>query len=338
MGVAVVGKPDELNYAEIWEKRYMPMDAQLKSYSIDDGCYGITFNEDGHNFYLAGVAIKGQSEPHEGTEIRRIPAATYAVFECGISQLGAMMQEIYGQWFHASDKEPDPDGVGFEYYLPYNGHGEMQVAVYIPVKAKVPARINQQGAELKVLSAIRNRRSIRKFKSDPIPESILHQILQAALMAPSGKNRQPWKFYVVQGEKRNEMIDHMHAGISRLESAGYDTGSAKYTLKVMEQAPVTVFVYNPGGLPPWETHSIDETISDIVDIQSIGAAIQNMLLTAEELGLGSLWICDVFSAYEELSTWLGERSEMIAAVSFGVADEHPIARKRKSFDEVVQWV
>jgi nitroreductase len=117
-----------------------------------------------------------------------------------------------------------------------------------------------------------------------------------------------------------------------------NVGSAKYTLKVMEQAPVTVFVFNPDGLPLSLVKSIDQHLSAVVDIQSIGAAIQNTLLAAEELGLGSLWICDVYYAYEELSTWLGEHSEMIAAISFGVADEHPVARKRKPFEEVVHWV
>jgi len=50
-----------------------------------------------------------------------------------------------------------------------------------------------------------------------------------------------------------------------------------------------------------------ETYSDVVDIQSVGAAIQNMLLAAVDLGLGSLWICDVFFGYEELCAWLGEK-------------------------------
>jgi nitroreductase len=255
-----------------------------------------------------------------------------------MSTMAATMQEVYGQWFFASDKEPDTNAVGFEYYLPYSGEGEMRVEIYIPVKPKEPAPIQQGDASMKVFETIANRRSIRKFKSDPIPEEALRQILQAGMLAPSGKNRQPWKFYVVQGEKRAAMIDLMRAGIARTESEGNNPGSAKNSLMVMEQAPVTVFIFNPGGMAPWLAHSIDQNFSDVVDIQSVGAAIQNMLLAAEELGLGSLWMCDVFSAYEELSAWLGEHSEMIAAIAFGFPDEHPIARKRKPFDEVVHWI
>jgi nitroreductase len=134
------------------------------------------------------------------------------------------------------------------------------------------------------------------------------------------------------------MAAEMRAGIDRREKEGMDTGSARYTLRVMEQAPVIVFVFNPYRVPSQPADSTGQNFMNIVDIQSIGAAIQNMLLAAEELGLGSLWGCDVFYACEELSAWLGECSEMIAAISFGYPDEYPIARKRKTFDEVVQWV
>jgi nitroreductase len=63
-----------------------------------------------------------------------------------------------------------------------------------------------------------------------------------------------------------------------------------------------------------------------------------MCLAALDLGLGSLWICDVFYAYEGLMAWLGEKGGMVAAVSFGYPAENPEARPRKSFDEVVRWM
>jgi len=91
-----------------------------------------------------------------------------------------------------------------------------------------------------------------------------------------------------------------------------------------ESAAVAVFIFNPHDLHPWLTRSIDRMFQDVVNIQSIGAAIQNMLLAAQELGIGSLWICDVFFAHEELLNWLGEKSQMIAAVSLGNTDESPM--------------
>jgi nitroreductase len=186
--------------------------------------------------------------------------------------------------------------------------------------------------------AIAARRSIRRFKPDPIPEEALRAILTAGTQAPSGKNRQPWRFIVVQGEgKRAEMVRIMREGIARNKAKGWDTGSSEWTANIMEQAPVTVFVYNPHGIVPWEPHSVEQQFHAVVNIQSVGAAIQNMLLAALDLGLGSLWICDVFEAYHDLGQWLGEDSAMIAAVSFGYPDESPAARPRKSVDQVTRW-
>jgi F420 biosynthesis protein FbiB-like protein len=186
--------------------------------------------------------------------------------------------------------------------------------------------------------AIADRRSIRRFKDAPIPEDALEAILLAATQAPSGKNKQPWRFVVVKRDKRDEMLQTMREGLAVSSAQGRSMGSAEHTMLVMSQAPVTVFVFNPEGAPPWQPHTIDQIFRDVVDIQSIGAAIQNMLLAARDLGLGSLWICDVFSAYEELQAWLGEKGELIAAVSLGYADESPAARPRKPREDVIRVV
>lgn len=191
---------------------------------------------------------------------------------------------------------------------------------------------------MNTLEAIAARRSIRQFKDTPISDDMLQAILKAGTQAPSGKNSQPWRFVVVGRATRAEMVQVMRSGIERARREGEDLGSSVWSADVMEQAPVTVFVFNPEGLRPWQTHSIEQMFNDVVNIQSIGAAIQNMLLAAQELGLGSLWICDVFYAYEELCAWLGEEGEMIAALSFGYADENPGARYRKPVSEVARFL
>jgi len=191
---------------------------------------------------------------------------------------------------------------------------------------------------MNTLDAIASRRSIRKFKDAPVEEEKLQAILLAATQAPSGKNRQPWGFVVVKGDKRAEMVRIMREGIAGSKSRGDDPGSSEWTVKVMEQAPVTVFIFNPQGVRPWQAHSTGQMFDDVVDIQSIGAAIQNMLLAAQDLGIGSLWMCDVFYAYEELSAWLGAEGEMIAAVALGYPNESPAARPRRPVGEVARVV
>jgi nitroreductase len=190
---------------------------------------------------------------------------------------------------------------------------------------------------MNAMEAIAQRRSIRKFKDKAIPKGTLEQILKAATQAPSGKNRQPWRFHVVQGDQRAEMVRIMREGIAKLEAEGVNSGSSKWSANIMEQAPVTVFVFNPYVDFDQELKLIGDVLTNIVDVQSAGAAIQNMLLAALELGVGSLWICDVFYAYKELCTWLGQTHQMIAAVALGYPDESPGARPRKTVDEVTVW-
>jgi nitroreductase len=122
------------------------------------------------------------------------------------------------------------------------------------------------------------------------------------------------------------------------DTHGKDPGSSEWTADIMEQAPVTTFVLNPHGMHPWLPHSIEQMFQAVVNVQFIGAAIQNLLLAAQDLGLGSLWICDVFYAYGDLCRWLDEEVQMIAAISLGWPDERPDSRSRKPVSEVTRWL
>lgn len=189
---------------------------------------------------------------------------------------------------------------------------------------------------MNTLEAIAERRSIRKFKDTPLSKEELNTILKAGTLAPSGKNRQPWKFILVKEDRRSEMVDIMRLGISKMTEMGEDVGGSERSADIMEQAPVTIFIFNPYGQHPWLPRSLRQSFENLVDIQSAGAAIQNMLLAAQDLGIGSLWICNIFYAYEGLYRWLGEEGEMVAAVSLGYPDEAPDARPRKTIEEVTK--
>ena len=105
---------------------------------------------------------------------------------------------------------------------------------------------------MNTLETIVARRSIRKFKSAPVPDDVIPTILTAAIQAPSARNRQPWRFVVIQGEKVPDMVQVMRQGIANMKARGMDTGSSEFTADVMEGAPVTIFVYNPHGKDPWD--------------------------------------------------------------------------------------
>ena len=193
------------------------------------------------------------------------------------------------------------------------------------------------------IDPIYTRRSIRKFRPDNLPRDVIERILDAARVAPSGKNEQPWQFAVLGGETKAAFLDCMEAGLRREESSPLLPGSEKglpdawNTLRIMRQAPVIVAVVNPYGSSPFEEIPVEKRVSELVQTQSIGAAVQNMLLAAQALSVGSLWIGNTFFAYPELTDFLGLNGQLTAAVALGYAGEQPYARPRKPLEHIVLY-
>lgn len=194
-----------------------------------------------------------------------------------------------------------------------------------------------------MLSAIKNRRSIRKYKNKEVPKELLEEIIRAGMLAPSSKNRQPWKFIVATGGAKQESLEAMKKGLERerenplLPESARFLGGAEYTLQIMSEAPVVIYIINPMGTDAESAAGAETYIFDLCNAQSIGAAIENMTLAATELGLGSLWICDTYFAYRELCDWLKEDGTLAAALAIGYGDEQPAARPRKRTGDVVVW-
>src|SRR3990172_6398355 len=115
---------------------------------------------------------------------------------------------------------------------------------------------------MNTIDVIAARRSIRKFKDIPIPDETVQAILTAAVQAPSGHNGQPWRFIIVGSDKRAEMVRVFRKGIAAMKARGQNVGSGDWTTVVMEQAPVSIFVFNPNGLRPSAAHSFEQMISD----------------------------------------------------------------------------
>lgn len=189
---------------------------------------------------------------------------------------------------------------------------------------------------------IKNRRSIRKYTDRPVPYELTEQIVRAGTLAPSSKNRQPWRFTVCEGRAKEDALRAYARGLEREKRAPLLPASAQYlpaavrTLNIMRQAPVLIFAVNPLGLDLRKPLSPEERIYEICNAQSLGAAMENMTLTATRLGLGSLWICDIFFAYDELSALLRPIGTLSAALAIGYADEAPPPRPRKPLSETLE--
>lgn len=168
---------------------------------------------------------------------------------------------------------------------------------------------------------INQRRSVRKFKETLVEENKIKEILNSARLAPSAKNRQPWRFYycsVREKDKIAEMMRNWHDNNANNHTSLLGTSVA------IKQAPVLILVFRK-----------IETQWERSDILSIGGAIENMLLTATNLGLGSLWIADTWYIKEEISNFLNINLELYSAVCIGYADEIPKEISRKSLTEIM---
>ncbi len=191
---------------------------------------------------------------------------------------------------------------------------------------------------------IKERRSIRKYKAQLLDKRMIEEIIKAGILAPSAKNRQPWKFIVYSGKSKNELLAEMEKGLLRerdgkalLPNSKDGLADAFNTLRIMREAPTLIVILNTNCSSPFENISTDKRISEICDNLSIGASVENMLLKATELGVGSLWIANTCFAYNELVDYIGTTYQLVGAVSLGYADEAPVARPRKCLDNVVEY-
>lgn len=194
------------------------------------------------------------------------------------------------------------------------------------------------------IHSIYQRRSIRKFQDRDVPTELINQILDAGRVAPSAKNRQPWRYIVFANEYKNQLLEAMECGLKReeegitdLPKSQYGILDAKNTLAIMQKAPVIVVVLNTNGRSPFLPVDNDERIVEQCDLLSIGASVENMLLTAEDLGLGALWIANTCFAYKELTSFLHTKEQLTCAIAIGYADESPKQRPRKNLGDIVEY-
>lgn len=192
---------------------------------------------------------------------------------------------------------------------------------------------------------IKRRRSIRNFSNRSIKDEYIERIVTSGMYAPSPKNRQPWEFIIVSENKKKEMIDVIREGIKREENGlgimrkyASSLQGAYNSLQIMYQAPINIFILNTASYSENSDYDKGDYLFQLSNIQSIGACIQNMVLTATQLGIGSLWICDIYFAYEDIRNWLKTDHQLVAALSLGYALRNPEYRDMKNYDDVVKWL
>jgi nitroreductase len=152
------------------------------------------------------------------------------------------------------------------------------------------------------LELVKTRRSIRHYKSDPVPDEDIEKIIEAARWAPSGFNSQLWEFVVVKDpELKGQIAEVVGTAFSDIvksmsPSERRDKVSGKRTVFGWEKAPVFIIVFGDtrvralSPVPPVRTS--DEKWTSVF-ISSLAIAFQHAALAATSLGLGSQWVSAV---------------------------------------------
>ncbi len=176
--------------------------------------------------------------------------------------------------------------------------------------------------------ALRGRRSVRDYLDKSVLENLVRQIIEAATLAPSAKNGQQWRFMVLTDNAKKELTDLFRRELEKVsERIGREKmGSSFSSCSIMEKAPVVIMVWNAGE-KGWET-----------EVHSVAAAIQNMLLKAHDLGLGTVWIGGIFYTIKALERQIRKHWKLTAAVALGWPAKSPKMPLRKTVDEVAEFL
>lgn len=138
-----------------------------------------------------------------------------------------------------------------------------------------------------LLTVIKERRSIRKYKPEPVPIESVMKVLEAARWAPSGRNSQPWEFIVVRDkDKLRQVADRLIEYSERLRATAPGYTRADYLRDATTFIIVCADPRFKAAYPPGQFSEQNERIL----IQSVSAAVSNILLAACSLGLGAVWI------------------------------------------------
>ena len=218
---------------------------------------------------------------------------------------------------------------------------------------------------MEVMDAIKKRQSVRRFKEGDIPEEDLLEMLEAARLAPSGKNLQNWHYIVIKNRdvrnriadavrRKNEEICLRMDAIDKVKGDRFRKFAKNFTL-FFTGAPVLMVVmtetYHPSGWHELEFIGSSEEILHGLDTkgspgsQSLGASIENLYLRAIDMGYGMCWITSANYASEEVEKIvrdeLGFEKEgyyMGCLIALGVPEDDPKSPPKKKLEDIYTFI
>jgi len=189
------------------------------------------------------------------------------------------------------------------------------------------------GSNMTVIEALKKRRAIRNYTTQPVEKEKIEQILQAATFAPNDRMREPWHFYVIRGEAMERYEEMASAYLQ--ERFPTKPNLVESSLKVVQTTPVAIVV----------TADVVEGDADATEdnVFAVCSAIMSMWLTAEELGLGFVWRTRGVGLVHDprMHSFIGasEAQKVVGTIFIGYPHEQELNdKKRTSFEEKTTWL
>ncbi|MBQ8451880.1 MAG: nitroreductase family protein [Clostridia bacterium] len=172
---------------------------------------------------------------------------------------------------------------------------------------------------------IENRKSTRFFLQKEVSYSDILDILSCAALAPSAKNKQPWRFYILNNDEKEKVVETFHKKL--LKDNSEETGLE--TVRILKESNKVVIVFMDNK--PIEAQKLRLTPYFL----SVGASIENALLRATELGIQSLWIYDVVAIEDELKQMFYPEGMFMSALCFGYENGNHMRAKKKDLKDLI---
>lgn len=188
-----------------------------------------------------------------------------------------------------------------------------------------------------------SRRSVRNYREKAISPEQIVRILKAGMWAPSAHNAQPWRFYVLESsEKKRQLAEAMGVAFRRdLENDGETAETielvVKESIERFSTSPILILVCLSMDTMDVYSDERRQQAEFVMGVQSVAAAVQNILLAAHAEGLGACWFCAPLFCQGIVQETLKVPSEVYpqALVTLGESAESPLTPPRRRLEEIV---
>lgn len=196
---------------------------------------------------------------------------------------------------------------------------------------------------MELWQAIRTRRSIRKFKPDPVPEEAVRALLEAARLAPSGVNLQPWRFVIVKSQEAREKLKEATPlpfvvqapviFVCCVDCQVFSKDTVESRVLELKQAGALAGDFNAEEYA--RRRAGEEAAARAYLSLNAAIAIDHLTLRAVDLGLGTCWVMMFDQEKVKKALVLEDRYLVTALIPVGYPDQQPAQRPRLSAEEIL---